>query len=317
MVQSMVMVMVSSQSMLGMVIRVKRTRNNTWELADLPFGRKAIGSKWVFKIKYKSNGEIERYKARCLINLAIQSVWTLYQIDINNAFLYDDLNEIVYMTLPPGYFPSDETKVGFVQSKSDYRLFIKYYGDVVITLLVYVDEIIITRNNLPEINKFKHFLKTKFMIKDLGKLKYFLGIEVLEIPNGICLSQRKYCLELIDEFGLHASKPSYIPMQPNVSLSSEPKDNDPLLENVTNYQKLIGKLIYLTSTRPDIAYTVSCLSQFTHSPLKSHLKTALKVIRSLISWKSKKQNTISKSSPEVEYRALAYVTSEVVWILNS
>nr|GEW52588.1 zinc finger, AN1-type, zinc finger, A20-type [Tanacetum cinerariifolium] len=77
------------------------------------------------------------------------------------------------------------------------------------------------------------------------------------------------------------SKPFYIPMQPNVSLSSEPKDDDPLPDNINDYQKLIGKLIYLTTTRPDIAYTVSCLSQLMHSPLKSHLKTALKVIKYL------------------------------------
>ncbi|GKA57539.1 hypothetical protein Tco_0756727 [Tanacetum coccineum] len=139
------------------------------------------------------------------------------------------------------------------------------------------------------------------------------------------------------------------------------KDLHTLLDNIIDYQKLIGKLIYLTTTRPDIAYTVSCLSQFIHSPLKSHLKTNLKVVRylkgcpgkgvniirtstsvnvlkaytnadwarctdtrrsvigycifmndSLVSWKSKKQNTISKSSTEAEYRALAYVTSEVI-----
>ncbi|GKB39745.1 ribonuclease H-like domain-containing protein [Tanacetum coccineum] len=70
-------------------------------------------------------------------------------------------------------------------------------------------------------------------------------------------------------------------MQPNISLSKEPKDDDALLENATDYQKLIGKLIYLTTIRPDIAYTVSCLSQFMHSPLKSHLKIALKVTRYL------------------------------------
>ncbi|GKB22844.1 ribonuclease H-like domain-containing protein [Tanacetum coccineum] len=217
-------------------------RNNNWELVDLPIGRKAIGSKLV-----------------CLINLAVQSGWTLYQMDVNNAFLYGDLNEFVYMTLSPGYFPTNETKVcklnnslyrlkpahrkwnakltsaliecGFVQSKSDYSLFTKSFDDVFIALFVYVDDIIVTGNNLPEINKFKQFLKTKFMIKDLGNLKYFLGIEVLETPNGICLSQR-----------------------------NEPKDDDPLLKNVIDYQKLIGKLIYLTTTRPDIAYTVSCLS---------------------------------------------------------
>nr|GEU85386.1 putative reverse transcriptase, RNA-dependent DNA polymerase, Gag-polypeptide of LTR copia-type [Tanacetum cinerariifolium] len=112
-------------------------RKNTWELAYLPNGRKSIGSKWVFKIKYKSDGEIVRYKARlvakgfnekdeigfdetlslvvkivivrCLINLVVQSSWTLYPMDVNNAFLYNDLKETVYMSLPPGYYPANET----------------------------------------------------------------------------------------------------------------------------------------------------------------------------------------------------------------
>ncbi|GKA72673.1 ribonuclease H-like domain-containing protein [Tanacetum coccineum] len=262
-------------------------------------------------------------------------------MDVNNAFLYGDLNETVYTSLPPGYFPKEETRVmtlkviiwvkasysltvnvkltsaliesGFVQSKSDYSLFTKKFGDVFIALLVYVDDIIITSNNLNEVNKFKQFLKTKFMIKDLGKLKYFLGIEVLETPTGVCLNQRKYCLELIDEFGLLASKPSYILMQPNISLSNESKDDDPLLDNITDYQKLIGKLIYLTTTRPDIAYTVSCLSKGVNVIRTSTSVNVLKAYTNA-DW-SKKQNTISKSSIEAEYRALASVTSEVIWVL--
>ncbi|GKD58117.1 ribonuclease H-like domain-containing protein [Tanacetum coccineum] len=201
-------------------------RNNTWEIVDLPIGRKAIGSKWVWKIKYKSDGEIERYKARLVAK--VQSGWSLFQMDINNAFMYGDLEETVYMTLPPGYFPDNETK-----SKSDYSMFTKSFSDVFIALLVYVDDIIITGNSLTEIEKVKQFLKAKFMIKDLGKLKYFLGIEVLDTPKGICLNQRKYCLELIDEFGLLAEKPSNLPMQPNISLTSEPSDTDPLFDNVT------------------------------------------------------------------------------------
>nr|GEV86139.1 ribonuclease H-like domain-containing protein [Tanacetum cinerariifolium] len=158
-----------------------------------------------------------------------------------------------------------------------------------------VDDIIIIGINLNEINKFKEFLKTKFMIKDLGKLKYFLGIKVLETPTGVCFSQRKYSLELIDEFGLLASKPSYIPMQPNISLSSEPKDDDPLLDNITDYQKLIdADWARCTNTRRSVTRYHGFMNN------------------SLVSWKSKKQNTISKSSTEAEYRALASMTSEVI-----
>ncbi|GKC90479.1 ribonuclease H-like domain-containing protein [Tanacetum coccineum] len=146
-------------------------RNNTWELADLLAGRKPIGSKEGIGFDKKNSPVIKIVTVRCLINLAVQSGWSLFQMDINNAFLYGDLNEFVYMTLP--------------HSKSDYSLFTKSCGDVFIALLVYVDDIIITGNNLPEINKVKQFLKTKFMIKDLGKLKYFLGIEVLDTSNGV------------------------------------------------------------------------------------------------------------------------------------
>nr|GEX25028.1 ribonuclease H-like domain-containing protein [Tanacetum cinerariifolium] len=193
-----------------------------------------------------------------MINLKIMSLkimlfkitmngWSLFQMNISNAFLYGELEETVYMTLPPGYFPDNETTLCKLnKSLYDLNLFTKSFGDVFIALLVYVDDIIIT------------------------------GKSLIEIEKGICLNQRKYCLELIDEFGLLVGKPSNFPMQPNISLTSEPSDIDPLLDNVTEYQKLIGKLIYLATTRPDITYTVSCLSQLMHNPLKSHLKTALK-----------------------------------------
>nr|GEU88102.1 ribonuclease H-like domain-containing protein [Tanacetum cinerariifolium] len=301
-------------------------RNDTWETTNLPIGRKAIGGKWFYKIKYKSSGDIDRYKARyvakgfnqkegidfdetfspvvkivtvrCVVNLAVQNNWSICQLDVNNAFLY--------------------------------------------ALLVYVDDIIITGNNSSEIEKLKAFLNTKFRIKDLGRLKYFLGIEVIDTKNGLCLSQRKYCLDLLTEFGLLACKPSATPLEQNLSMTNEPTVSDLVLDNVTEYQKLIGKLIYLTHTRPDISYSVHCLSQFMHKPLKSHLKIALKqpkpsleafvdadwakciVTRksitgfyvklngSFVSLKSKKQNTLSKSSAKAEYRAIASVYCIIV-----
>ncbi|GJS06006.1 ribonuclease H-like domain-containing protein [Tanacetum coccineum] len=317
-------------------------RNKTWILVDLPPNRKTIGCKWLWKIKYKSTGEIERYKARlvakgfsqrdgidyektfslvvkmvtvrCVISLAVHNNWPLFQLDVNNAFLYGDLHEDVYMDLPPGYYDSSETKV------------------------FYVDDIVVTGNNIEEISKFKSFLASKFHTKDLGSLKYFLGIEVLENKHGLCLSQRKYCLELLSEYGLLACQPAATPMQQNVSLSHKETAKDKRLINITTYQKLVGKLIYLSVTRPDISYDVHCLSQHMHAPLKSHFSASLRVLRylkqspglgvqsvsgfcvyfcgNLVSWKSMKQATISKSSAEAKYRCLASITCEVLWIVN-
>ncbi|GJY26343.1 putative RNA-directed DNA polymerase [Tanacetum coccineum] len=333
-------------------------RNNTWTVCDLPKGRKPVGSKWLWKIKFKSTGEIER----CMLNVAICNGWDLFQLDVNNAFLYGDLTEEA-----PRQWNAKLTMTlvenGFVQSKYDYSLFTKTSGDMVLMLLVYVDDIVITGNDNSEIGKFKEILKSKFQIKDLGNLKYFLGIEVLDNDDGVCLSQRKYCLEVLHEYGLLAGRPVETPLAENTTLNHVESEDDKLLSDIGNYQKLVGKLIYLTNTRPDISYAVHCLSQFMHAPLSSHLEAAFRVLRylknspgsgiqinkvgnlklrayadsdwarcpatrksvsgycvflgsSLITWKSKKQSTLSRSSAEAEYRSMASATCEVIWLSN-
>nr|GEV50397.1 ribonuclease H-like domain-containing protein [Tanacetum cinerariifolium] len=168
------------------------------------------------------------------------------------------------------------------KSKFDYSLFTKKFDNVFIALLVYVDDIVITGNDLAEIKKFKIFLKSKFQTKDLGKLKYFLGIEVLDNKKGIYLSQRKYCLEILHEYGLLAAKHVDTPLLENTTLNHVETDDDHLLDNIGNYQKLVGKLIYLTNTRLDISYVVHCLSQHMYAPLVSHLNDALRVLRYLL-----------------------------------
>ncbi|GJY30832.1 ribonuclease H-like domain-containing protein [Tanacetum coccineum] len=187
-------------------------RNDTWETIDLPKDRKSIGSKWIFKIKYKSSGEIDRYKARlvaqgfgqkegidyeetfssvvkmvtvrCLLNVVVSKSWLMFQFDVNNAFLYGDLVETAYMKPPEGQWNAKVTSTlienGFSQSKSYYSSHTKSDKGVFLAMLVYVDDIIITGNNVYEIENFKAYIKSKFMIKDLGKLKYFLGIEVID-----------------------------------------------------------------------------------------------------------------------------------------
>nr|GEY20751.1 AMP-binding, conserved site-containing protein [Tanacetum cinerariifolium] len=119
--------------------------------------------------------------------------------DVNNAFLYGDLYEDTYMTL---HGIMMRTNLKF--SKFNYSLYTKHNGDKFIALLVYVDDIIITENDDVGMKEFKVFLSTKFMIKDLGVLKYFLGIKIVENDFGLSMSQRKYCLELLYEYGLLA-----------------------------------------------------------------------------------------------------------------
>ncbi|KAF5822598.1 putative RNA-directed DNA polymerase [Helianthus annuus] len=394
-------------------------RNNTWELVDLPSGRKPIGCKWVYKIKYRSNGEIERYKARlvakgynqregidfgetfspvvkmvtirCVLSLAVQYNWSLYQLDVNNAFLYGSISEDVYMTLPEGYYSKNESKVcklvkslyglkqaprkwnekltdvllgiGFVQSSCDHSLYVLSKPSVFVVLLVYVDDIIVTGNNDLEINKVKTLLSNNFQIKDLGILKYFLGLEVVYDKSGLCLNQRKYCLELLAEFGYLGCKPVNTPIELSHVVNKRAESDRTELIDITNYQKLIGKLIYLSITRPDISYSVQYLSQFMYKPLTVHLKIALRLLRylklspgkglmfkksgsfdlscyadsdwakcldtrksvtgfciflgqNLVSWKSKKQSTVSRSTGEAEYRAMCSATCELVWIVN-
>ncbi|GJQ90773.1 ribonuclease H-like domain-containing protein [Tanacetum coccineum] len=213
---------------------------------------------------------------RCLITLSVTNNWPLFQQDVNNAFLYGDIDKDIYMTIPKGF-----AKNGFIQSINDHSLFTKTKDNKFISLLIYVDDIAVTGNCVNKIDKFKVFLKSKFKIKDLGPLKYFLGIEVIRSDKDSCLTQRKYCLELLKDYGLLGCKPVSTPMVPNSVLSYEPTDDDPLLDNITGYQKLLSKLIYLTHTRPDIAYSVHCLAQHMHSTLKSHLSSALNVLRYL------------------------------------
>ncbi|GKB93290.1 ribonuclease H-like domain-containing protein [Tanacetum coccineum] len=110
-------------------------------------------------------------------------------------------------------------------SKYIYSLFTKKFDKVFIALMVYVDDIAITRNDLSEIEKFKLLLKSKFQIKDLGKLKYFIGIEIMDNDDGICLSKRKYCLELLHKYGLLAPKHADTHLPENTNLKHIESDD--------------------------------------------------------------------------------------------
>ena len=135
---------------------------------------------------------------------------------------------------------------GFVQSKADYSLFTRQQGESFIVLLVYVDNVLIASSDQKGVEDFKVLLDQKFKLKDLGELRYFLGLEVARTNKGISLCQRKYALEILEDVGLLGCKPSKVPMDHTLKLS---KFEGELLNDPSQYRRLVGRLLYLTITR--------------------------------------------------------------------
>ncbi|XP_012472430.2 uncharacterized mitochondrial protein AtMg00810-like [Gossypium raimondii] len=235
-------------------------------------------------------------------------------------------------------------------------------------MLIYVDDLLITGNDNSMIEDLQVTLHQNFKMKNLGTLKYFLGIEISRSKEGIIMNQWKYALELIADLGLLDAKPAHTPLEQNLKLTSleydaalDIHDTSTELTDASVYQRLIGRLLYLTNTRPDIAFGVQHLSQFMHKPKWEHYEAALRIVRylkkssgqsiflssegttdiqaycdsdwascpmtrksvtgycvklgnSLVSWKSKKQTTVSRSSAEAEYRSMATTVAELVWL---
>ncbi|KAL3354312.1 hypothetical protein AABB24_018787 [Solanum stoloniferum] len=146
---------------------------------------------------------------------------------------------------------------------------------------------LVTGDSLKLIEETKTTLSQTFKMKDLGELKIFLGIEFARSDKGILMHQRRYALELLAELGLGAAKPAGAPIDYNLKLTSRQFDNHVKHMKPSNnpsadqraYQRLVGKLLYLTMTRPDIAFSVQTLSQFLQDPKKSHMKAAVRVVR--------------------------------------
>ena len=150
-----------------------------------------------------------------------------------------------------------------------------------VIVLVYVDDLLITGSDLVLIQATKQVLHSHFKMKDLGELKYFLGIEFCKSESGVVINQREYALELISEAGLAGAQPVFTPLECNIKLTSveyNTSNVDPLFLDVSRYQRMIGKLLYLTNTRPDIAFAVQNLSQFMQQPKHSHWNATLRVI---------------------------------------
>ncbi|RVW64572.1 Retrovirus-related Pol polyprotein from transposon TNT 1-94 [Vitis vinifera] len=294
---------------------------------------------------------------RVLLSLAANLDWSLHQLDVKNAFLNGDLEEEVYMDIPAGLETTSNfnkvcrlrkslyglkqsprawferfTKVvkgyGFVQCQSDHTLFLKHFPEGKLAIIiVYVDDIILTGDHEEKIDLLKKLLTKEFEIKDLGNLKYFLEMEIARSKKGIAVSQRKYVLDLLNETGMLGCKPAETPMDTTVKL--EESDGSAPVDK-GRYQRLVGKLIYLSHTRPDIGFSVSVVSQFMNNPTEKHMTAVIRILRylkmtpgkgycsfvwgNLVTWRSKKQSVVARSSAEAEFRAMAQGICEGIWL---
>ncbi|KAJ9554092.1 hypothetical protein OSB04_018137 [Centaurea solstitialis] len=239
---------------------------------------------------------------------------------------------------------------GFHSSSSDPSLFCKVTSEKCTILLLYVDDMIITGDNDDEISRLCDELSIRFEMKNLGEAHSFLGLEIVKTA-GYFLCQGSYALSLLERFGMADSTPTATSMEPQLKLHKA--EGEPL-KDPTRFRQLVGSLFYLTITRPDLAYSVGVVSQFMDKPCEKILRYVKGTLQlgllykpnvslslhgftdadwagdvitrrsttgycfslgsAVVSWCSKKQQTVTLSSTEAEYVAATMATQECIWL---
>ncbi|CAL8134899.1 unnamed protein product [Prunus armeniaca] len=243
---------------------------------------------------------------KTLIALAAQKDWKLYQLEVKSAFLNRKLQEKVYVEQPEGFVVQGKedrvyrqhkalyglkqaprawygeidsyfAECGFEKSLSEATLYTETRGENdVLILSIYVYDIVYTGSNQGMLNEFKKDMKEKYEMTDLGLFHHFLGMRVIQTDSSIFIHQRKYASSLLNKFGLTDCKPVSIPL---VATEKLIKDDGSGAADEENYRKLVGSLLYLIATRPDVIYATSLLARYMHGPSNKHYGTAKRVLR--------------------------------------
>ncbi|GKC92870.1 putative ribonuclease H-like domain-containing protein [Tanacetum coccineum] len=286
-----------------------------WTLVDLPHGKRAIGTKWVYRNKKDERGIVIRNKARLVAQgytqeegidydevfapvarieairlfLAYASFkdFVVYQMDVKSAFLYGKIEEEVYVCQPPGFedpeFPDRVYKVekalyglhqaprawyetlstylldnGFQRGQIDKTLFIKRVKSDILLVQVYVDDIIFGSTKKELCTEFEKLMHKKFQMSSIGELTFFLGLQVTQKDDGIFISQDKYIDKILKKFGFSTVKTVSTPIETSKPLLKDKNAED---VDVHLYKSMIGSLLYLTSSRPDIMFVHYKLSR--------------------------------------------------------
>lgn len=245
---------------------------------------------------------------RTILTLAALRGWNVFQLDVKSAFLHGELSETVFVDQPQGYQKRGEEhkvyrlknalyglrqapracynrigpyflKEGFEKCPYEHTLFLKSGAKTdMLIISLYVDDLIFAGNNEAMFSDFKESMKKEFDMTDLGRMSYFLGVEVVQNSSGIFVSQSKYTKEILERFGMDNSKPVDNPVVPGYKLS---KKGDGVEVDANTYKQMVGSLMYLTATRSDLMYAVCLISRYMEKPTDVHLQAAKRILRYL------------------------------------
>lgn len=240
---------------------------------------------------------------RAIIAFAAQRRWTIFQLDVKSAFLHGELEEDVYVEQPEGFEVDSHSvyklrkalyglkqaprawynriegyfmKEGFEKCYCEHTLFLKKEGKEILIVSLYVDDLIYTGTSASLLEKFKSSMMEEFSMSDLGKMRFFLGVEVNQDEDGIFINQQKYAKEVLKRFGMEDCNAVRNPIVPGTKLSKEGAGAE---VNPTVFKQLVGSLRYLTVTRPDIIFSVNLVSRFMERPTEQHLLAAKRILR--------------------------------------
>jgi hypothetical protein len=228
-------------------------------------------------------------------------------MDVKSAFLNGYINEEVYVEQPPDFEdykkPNHVYKLkkalydlkkalrawyerlrdfliskGFIMGKVDITFFTKKIGKDLFVLQIYIDDIIFGSTNQDYCNEFGKMMANEFKMSMIGELSYFLGLQIKQLKNGTFISQDKYIKDMLKKFGIEDTKGISTPMGTNGSLDSDASGN---IVDQKMYRSMIGSLLYVTASRPDMMFSVCMCTRFQASPRESHLKAIKRILRYL------------------------------------
>ncbi|CAH9101308.1 unnamed protein product [Cuscuta epithymum] len=244
---------------------------------------------------------------RLFLAYAAHKSFTVYQMDVKTTFLNGDLKEEVYVAQPDGFVDPERpnhvyklrkalyglkqaprawyealsdflVESGFSKGKIDLTLFIKRHKGDIMLIQIYVDDIIFASSNPNFCKKFSNLMHTKFEMSMMGELNFFLGLQIKQMPDRIFINQSKYIHDMLKRFKMDNKSTMKTPMSPSQKLDSDPAGKP---VDATNYRAIIGSLLYLTSSRPDIVFATCLCARFQANPKESHLNAVGRILRYL------------------------------------